>query len=246
MGALTPKVPKLRRGGFFPEDVLTRYQRADRAPAAAAAETCATGPGARKARRAVERMGVGRLSKDRAGAIARDLDADVSELLSRDLSGCRTPYPWLDATYARCGRGGRVASAAVVATIGCDEHGRRRVSGLSAAGAESYDSWLAFLRGVRARGVDGVTLVTSDAHEGLGRAIAEVFQGAAWRRRAARLMRDCVREAKTRRLGRRVARIVAPVFRARDADRVRATCHLAADVFDSVLFAGLSVGKFRV
>ena len=55
-------------------------------------------------------------------------------------------------------------------------------------------------------------------------------------------MRDCVREAKTRRLGRRVARIVAPVFRARDADRVRATCHLAADVFDSVLFAGWDCG----
>ena len=66
--------------------------------------------------------------------------------------------------------------------------------------------------------------------QGLRRAIAEVFQGAAWRRCAVRLMRDCVREAKTRRLGRRVARIVAPVFRARDADQVRATCHLAADM----------------
>ena len=102
--------------------------------------------------------------------------------------------------------------------------------GLSVVDAEPYDSWLAFLRGVRARGVDGVALVTSDAHEGLGRAIAEVFQGASWQRCAAHLMRGCAREAKARQLRRRVARIVAPVFRAKDADQVRAMYHLAADM----------------
>lgn len=161
VGTLTLKVPKLRRGSFFPEDVLTRYQRVDRALAAAVAEMCATGTSTRKVQRVAERMGVGRLSKDRAGAIARDLDADVSELLSRDLLGCRTPYLWLDATYVKCRRGGRVASTAVVTAIGCDEHGWRRVLGLSVVDTESYDSWLAFLRGVRARGVDGVTLVVN-------------------------------------------------------------------------------------
>ncbi len=221
VGTLTLKVPKLRRGSFFPEDVLTRYQRVDRALAAAVAEMYATGTSTRKVQRVAEKMGVGRLSKDQVSAIARDLDADVSELLSRDLSGCRTPYLWLDATYVKCRRDGRVASTAVVTAIGCDEHGWRRVLGLSVVDTESYDSWLAFLRGVRARGVDGVVLVTSDAHEGLRRAIAEVFQGASWQRCAVHLMRDCVREAKTRQLRRRVARIVAPVFRAKDADRLR-------------------------
>ncbi len=230
VGTLTLKVPKLRRGSFFPEDVLTRYQRVDRALAAAVAEMYATGTSTRKVQRVAEKMGVGRLSKDQVSAIARDLDADVSELLSRDLSGCRTPYLWLDATYVKCRRDGRVASTAVVTAIGCDEHGWRRVLGLSVVNTESYDSWLAFLRGVRARGVDGVVLVTSDAHEGLRRAIAEVFQGASWQRCAVHLMRDCVREAKTRQLRRRVARIVAPVFRAKDADQVRAMYHLAADM----------------
>ncbi len=232
VGTLTLRVPKLRRGSFFPEDVLTRHQRADRAPAAAVAETCATGTSARKARRVAERTGVGRLSKDRAGAIARDLDADVSELLSRDLSGCRTPCLWLDATYARCGRGGRVASAAVVTAIGCDERGWRRVLGVSVVDTESYDSWLSSLDAVKQRGVSGVQLVTSDAHEGLRRAIQEVFQGAAWQRCVVHLMRDCAREAGSRQLGRRVCRIVAPIFRAKDADQVRAMYHLACEMLE--------------
>lgn len=93
-----------------------------------------------------------------------------------------TPYPWPGATYVKCRREGRVASTAVVTAIGCDEHGWRHVLGVSVVDTESYDSWLSFLRSVRARGVRGVRLVTSDAHEGLRRAIQETFQGAAWQR----------------------------------------------------------------
>lgn len=231
-GTLSLRVPKLRRGSFFPEDVLARHQRVDRALAAAVAETCATGASTRKARRVAERMGVGGLSKDQAGAMARDLDADVAELLGRGLSGCRTPYLWLDATYVRCRRGGRAASTAVVTALGCDGRGWRRVLGLSVVDTESHDPWLASLRTIRARGVEGVALVASDAHEGLKRAIAEVFQGAAWQRCAVHLVRDCVREAGSRQLRRRVARIVAPVFRARGAGQAGATCHLAADMLE--------------
>lgn len=87
--------------------------RRDRALAPAVVETCATGTSTRKARRIAERMGVGRLSKDQAGAIARSLDADAAEPLGRDLSGYRMPYLWLDATCVRRLRGGRVASAMV-------------------------------------------------------------------------------------------------------------------------------------
>lgn len=230
VGTLTLRVPKLRRGSFFPEDVLTRYQRVDRALVAAVAETCATGTSTRKVQRVARKMGIDRLSKDQAGAIARDLDADVEELLSRELSGVRVPYLWLDATYARCRREGRVASTAVVTAIGCDEHGWRHVLGVSVADAESYDSWLSFLDAVKQRGVSGVQLVTSDAHEGLRRAIQEVFQGAAWQRCVVHPVRDCAREAGSRQLGRRVYGIVAPVFRAKDADQVRAMYHLACEM----------------
>ncbi len=134
----------------------------------------------------------------------------------------------------KCRRERRVASAAVVTAIGCDEHGWRRVLGIGVVDTESYDSWLAFLRRVRARGVAGVQLATSDAHEGLRRAIGEVFQGAAWQRCVVHLMRDCARAASgSRSLSRRVSRIVAPVFRLKDAGAVRAAYHIAIEMLES-------------
>lgn len=232
VGTLTLRVPKLRQGSFFPDDLLTRYQRADRALIAAVAEMYATGTSTRKVQRIAQKMGIDRLSKDQVSSMARDLDADVGELLSRDLSATRMPYLWLDATYVRCRRDGHVAPAAVVTAIGSDGHGWRHVLGIDVAGTESYDSWLQFLKTIRERGVSGVVLVTSDAHEGLKRAIQETFQGAAWQRCVVHLMRDCVREATSQQLRRRVARIVAPVFRARDAGQARAMYHLACEMLE--------------
>ena len=102
--------------------------------------------------------------------------------------------------------------------------------GLSVVDTESYDSWLGFLRAIRGRGVRGVQLVTSDAHKGLVRAIEEVFQGASWQRCVVHLMRDCMREAGSHQLKRRVGRILSPVFRAKDAATARAMYHVACDM----------------
>ena len=175
VGDITMRIPKLRSGSFFPEDVVERYQRVDRAVVSAVAEMYATGTSTRKVQRIAEKLGISRLSEDQVSAIAKDLDADVAELMGRDLSDARTPYLWLDATYVKRRRDGRVASTAVVTAIGCDEGGWRRVLGLSAVDTESYDSWLGFLRRIKGRGVHGVQLVTSDAHKGLVGAIEEVF-----------------------------------------------------------------------
>ena len=232
VGELSLRVPKLRTGSFFPEDVITRYQRVDRALAAAVAEMYATGTSTRKVQRVAEKMGVSRLSKDQVSAIAADLDADVSELVGRDMSGSGVPYVWLDATYVKCRREGRVASTAVVTAIGCDEGGWRRVLGVSVVDTESYDSWLAFLRAVKSRGVRGVRLVVSDAHPGLVRALGEVFQGAAWQRCVVHLMRDCMREAGSRPLRARVGRILSPVFRGKDAGAVAAMYHVAVEMLE--------------
>ncbi len=232
VGTLTPGIPKLRVGSFFPDDVLERYQRVDRAIVSAVAEMYATGTSTRKVQKVASAMGIERLSKDQVNAIAASLDAEVEELLARPLGELRMPYLWLDATYLKCRRDGRVASTAVVTAIGCDESGWRHVLGLGVVDTESYDSWLGFLKRIRGRGVDGVRLVTSDAHEGLRRAIQETFQGAAWQRCVVRLIRDCVREARSHQMRRRVARIVSPVFRAKDADVVRATCHLATEMLE--------------
>ena len=227
VGDITLRIPKLRSGSFFPEDVVERYQRVDRAVVSAVAEMYATGTSTRKVQRVAEKLGISRLSKDQVSAIARNLDADVAELLGRDLGESRMPYLWLDATYVRCRRGGRVCSTAVVTAIGCDEGGWRRVLGLSVVDTESYDSWLGFLRAIRGRGVQ---LATSDAHKGLVRAIEEVFQGASWQRCVVHLMRDCMREAGSHQLKRRVGRILSPVFRAKDAATARAMYHVACDM----------------
>lgn len=213
VGTLNLRIPKLRTGSFFPEDVLERYQRVDRALVAAVAEMYATGTSTRKVQRIAEKMGIERLGRDRVSAIAATLDAEIADLAEGPLDARAIPYIWLDATYVKCRRGGRVASTAVVTAIGCDESGWRRVLGVSVVDTESYESWLGFLRKLRDRGATGTELVVSDAHGGLVRAIGEVFQGAAWQRCAVHLMRDCMREAGSWQLRRRVGRIVSSVFR---------------------------------
>lgn len=108
VGTLTLRIPKLRSGSFFPEDVLERYQRVDRALVAAVAKMYATGTSTRKVQRVAEKMGVSRLSKDQVSAIASSLDADIEDLCGRPLDGSPVPYVWLDATYVKRRREGRV------------------------------------------------------------------------------------------------------------------------------------------
>ena len=119
VGTLTLRIPKLRTGSFFPDDVIERYQRVDRALVAAVAEMYATGTSTRKVQRIAEKMGVSRLSRDQVSSIASSLDADIDELCGRPLDGSPVPYIWLDATYVKCRREGRVASTAVMTAIGC-------------------------------------------------------------------------------------------------------------------------------
>ena len=234
VGTLTLRIPKLRTGSYFPDDVLERYQRVDRAIVAAVSEMYATGTSTRKVQKVAKAMGIERLSKDQVSAICEHLDSEVEELVTRPLGALRMPYLWIDATYVKCRRDRRVASTAVVTAIGCDEDGWRHVLGIAVVDTESYDSWLAFLRRIRARGITGVMLVTSDAHEGLRRAIEEVFQGSAWQRCVVHLMRDCARAASgSRSLQRRVSRIVAPIFRLKEAGAVRAAYHLAIEMLES-------------
>lgn len=113
VGTLTLRIPKLRSGSFFPEDIIERYQRVDRAVVAAVSEMYATGTSTRKVAKVAAAMGIDKLSKDQVSAMASSLDADAAELLGRDLSGLRMPYLWLDATYVKCRTGAHVASVAV-------------------------------------------------------------------------------------------------------------------------------------
>lgn len=152
VGTITLRIPKLREGTYFPDGMVERWSRVDRAVICAVAEMYSLGVSTRKVGKVLERMGADRLSKDRVSRICAALDAEVAELRERELPSMRFAYPWVDATYVSCRRNGHGATAAVVSAIAVGEDGVRRVVGLSCVDAESYASWKGFLRGLRERG----------------------------------------------------------------------------------------------
>lgn len=227
VGTISLRIPKLRRGSYFPEDLIVRYSRVDRAVIAAVSEMVTNGVSTRKAGRVAASLGIDRMSASQVSRICESLDDIVADLQERDLSDVAFPYIWLDATYVKCRDGGHVSSCALVTAIGAGSDGYRRLLGLDAVDTESYAGWLAFLRSLRERGVDGVLCVTSDAHEGLRRAIEEVFPGAAWQRCIVHLMRNAASCAPTRQKRAAVLAILHAVFDERDPALVRELYHLA-------------------
>lgn len=118
VGDITPRIPKPRAGTYFPEGIIERHSRADRAVAAAVAESWASGVPTRKMERIARKMGMEGLSRGQVSAMCRSLDAEVGEPASRDLGGNEVPCLFLDAAYVKRGRDGRVQSTAVVTAIG--------------------------------------------------------------------------------------------------------------------------------
>ena len=194
VGTLTPRIPKLRSGSFFPEDVLDRHRRIDRALVATVAEMYATGTSTRKVQRVAEKMGVTRLSKDQVSAIASGLDADIKDQRGSPLDGSPVPYVWLDASYVKCRRGAA----------------GRRVLGVNAVDTVSCDSWPAFLRAIHSRWTAGARLVISDAHPGLIRALGNIYQSAA---RSTSCATACAKPAPLGRPPDRHARVGRPRVR---------------------------------
>lgn len=229
VGTINLRIPKLRHGSYFPEELIVRYSRVDRAVIAAVAEMVTSGVSTRKVERVAATMGIDRMSSSQVSRICETLDATVADLQERDLSDVAHPYLWLDATYIKCRDEGHVSSCALVTAIGAGADGYRRLLGLDAIDTESYAGWLTFLRSLRERGVEGVLCVTSDAHEGLRRAIEEVFPGAAWQRCVVHLMRNAASCAPTRQKRAAVLAILHAVFSERDPDLVRELYHLASD-----------------
>ena len=178
---------------------------------------CATGVSTRKIERVAARLGIDRLSASQVGRICERLDAEVAELRSREF-GVPMPYLPLDATYVKCRRDSRARSTAPVAAIAVGADGVRRVVGLSAIDAETYAGWLGFCCDLRKRGVSSVRRVTSDAHEGLRRAIAECFPGAAWQRRIVHLERNACSLLGSKRRRKAAGKIMQTVFAESEAD----------------------------
>lgn len=149
VGDIAPRIPELRAGTYFPEGVIERCPRADRAVAAAVAEPWANGASTGKMERIARKMGIGGLSRDRVGAMCGSLDAEAGEPASRDPGGIEAPHPFPDATYVKRGRDGRARPAAAVTATGVGPGGVRRMLGIAATGTEARAGRLGFLRGPR-------------------------------------------------------------------------------------------------
>ena len=188
-GDLELRIPKLRSGSFFPS-LLERRRRIDQALFAVVMEAYVTGTSTRKVDDLVVAMGADTgISKSEVSRICADLDADVAAFRDRSLAGAWFPYVFVDAVYGKArvggdrrGRASRVAAQAVVIATGISAEGRREVLGFDVGDSESGPFWTGFLRSLKARGLAGVQLVTSDAHTGLKAAIGSILLGASWQR----------------------------------------------------------------
>jgi transposase-like protein len=192
VGSITLQVPRVRDGSYFPS-LLEPRRRAERALVAVVQEAYVQGVSTRRVDELVKTLGLQGISKSQVSALCHDLDAEVERFRTRPLSGSAYPYVWLDATFVKARAHGRVVGQAVVIAIGLNaETGSREVLGLDVGPSEDGAFWLAFLRGLVARGLAGVQLVVSDAHEGLKAAIAAVLHGASWQRCRVHFVRNAL------------------------------------------------------
>lgn len=229
LGEITMRIPKLREGTYFPDELIRPYSRVDRAMVAIVREVYVRGLSTRKIEKAADALGFAGLSPSRVSRMTSDLDEEVAALNARRFEGAAFPYLWLDATYLRCRDEGHVRSRGVVTAIACGDDGSRRFVGFDVVDTESAASWKAFLRGLRKRGVTGVRCVVSDDHEGLVQAIAEVFQGAAWQRCIVHLERNVAGWFPKKEDKAVAAAAMKAVFAERDPRLVRAAYRQAAE-----------------
>lgn len=189
-GDLPLRIPKLREGSFLPS-LLEPRRRIDRALWAVVMEAYVHGVSTRKVDDLVQALGIeSGISKSEVSRICAELDRVVATFRERRLDHVRFPYVFLDATYVKAHEGASVVSKAIVIATGVTATGDREVLGLAVGDSEDGAFWTAFLRGLRSRGLAGVRLVISDAHEGLRGAIASVFLGAAWQRCRVHFLRN--------------------------------------------------------
>jgi len=183
-------IPKLRHGSFFPS-ILERRRRIDRALFAVVMEAYVHGVSTRKVDDLVAALGAASgISKSEVSRICSELDESLQAFRDRPLDHVEFPYVFLDATYVKARSGGRIVAKAVIVATGVTRGGDREVLGVEVGDSEDGAFWIAFLRGLRARGLSGVALVISDAHLGLREAISSVMLGAAWQRCKVHLARN--------------------------------------------------------
>jgi transposase-like protein len=220
-GDVDLKIPKLRKGSFFPS-ILERRRRIDRALFAVVMEAYVHGVSTRKVDDLVAALGVASgISKSEVSRICAGLDEEMAAFRSRRLDHVEFPYVFADATFLKGRVGGQVVSRAVVVATGVAMTGEREVLGCAVGDTEDEAFWTEFFRSIRSRGLRGVGLVISDAHTGLKAAIAKCFVGAAWQRCRVHFMRNVLAKVpKTS--SDMVAAAIRTIFAQPDADAVEA------------------------
>ncbi|HEX6014936.1 MAG TPA: IS256 family transposase [Geminicoccaceae bacterium] len=224
-GTVELRIPKLRKGSYFP-GFLEPRRVAEKALTAVIQEAYIQGVSTRSVDELVKAMGTSGISKSQVSRLCEEIDERVSAFLGRPLEG-DWPYLWIDATYLKVRQNGRVVSVAVIVAVGANSDGRREVLGMDVGPSEAETFRTAFLRKLRQRGLRGVKLVVSDAHEGLKAAVAKLLN-AAWQRCRVHFARNALAYAGKN--GRRVvAAFIATAFARNDADAARLQWRKVAD-----------------
>jgi putative transposase len=220
-GTIELAIPKLRQGSYFPEWLLERRRRAEQALISVVATSYLLGVSTRRVEKLAETLGITSLSKSQVSALAKSLDQAVEEFRSRPLDGGPYRFVQADALAVKVREGGRTVIVHGLIATGVNTDGKREILGFDVTSAEDGAGWLAFFRGLVARGLAGVALVTSDAHRGLVAAIAATLPGASWQRCRTHYLRDLLTKVnKTSQPW--VATLVRTIFDQPDAAEVHA------------------------
>jgi putative transposase len=189
VGTIDLAIPKLRHDSYHPGWLLEPRRRAERALTQVVAECYVRGVSTRRVEGLVQTLGIEHLSESQVSRMAKDLDAEVAAFRNRPLDAGPYTYVWLDAMVQKVREAGRIQNVAVVIATGVNNDGHREVLGFDVITTEDGAGWLAFLRGLVARGLSGTTLVISDAHAGLVDAVRSTL-GATWQRCRTHFMRN--------------------------------------------------------
>jgi len=224
-GLVELRIPKLRKGSYFP-GFLEPRRLAEKALTAVIQEAYVHGVSTRSVDDLIKAMGGTGVSKSQVSRLCEEIDGKVKAFLDQPIEG-DWPYLWIDATYVKQRDAGRIVSAAVIVAVGVNGDGRREVLGMDIGPSEAETFWLEFLRKLRRRGLRGVKLVISDAHEGLKGAVAKVMH-ASWQRCRVHFLRNALAHAG--KSGRRVvSAFIATAFAQDDAAAASAQWRKVAD-----------------
>jgi transposase-like protein len=231
-GSIELAVPRLRQGSYFPDFLLDKRRRAERALTSVVATSYLLGVSTRRVEKLAEAMGITSLSKSQVSAMAAELDGMVEQFRSRPLDGGPYTFVWIDALTQKVREGGRTVSVHALVATGVNADGYREILGLDVTSSEDGAGWLAFLRGLVARGLSGVEMVTSDCHAGLRDAIASTLPGASWQRCRTHYARNLLcRVAKSAQPW--VATMLRTVFEQPDRDSVYAQHRHVVEVLEA-------------